>query len=43
MLAGVRDARLLVVSDSVAQGFGAVAGGWTPNGRGAAWPKRLAT
>ena len=42
MLAGVRDARLLVVSDSVAQGFGAVTGGWTPNGRGAAWPKRLA-
>jgi lysophospholipase L1-like esterase len=42
MLAGVRDARLLVVSDSVAQGFGAVAGGWTPDGRGAAWPKRLA-
>ncbi len=42
MLAGVRDARLLVVSDSVAQGFGAVPGGWTPDGRGAAWPKRLA-
>lgn len=42
MLAGVRDARLLVVSDSVAQGFGGVPGGWTPDGRGAAWPKRLA-
>jgi lysophospholipase L1-like esterase len=42
MLAGARDARLLVVSDSVAQGFGGVPGGWTPDGRGAAWPKRLA-
>ena len=42
MLAGTRDARLLVVSDSVAQGFGAVPGGWTPDGRGAAWPRRLA-
>lgn len=42
MLAGVRDARLLVVGDSVAQGFGGVSGGWTPDGRGAAWPRRLA-
>lgn len=42
MRAGVRDARLLVIGDSVAQGYGAVSGGWTPDGRGAAWPRRLA-
>lgn len=42
MRSGVRDARLLVVGDSVAQGYGAVAGGWTPAGRQAAWPRRLA-
>ena len=42
MLAGQRDARLLVIGDSVAQGYGAVPGGWTPNARAAAWPRRLA-
>ena len=42
MQAGGREARLLCIGDSVTQGFGAVSGGWTPNGRAGAWPERLA-
>lgn len=42
MQAGGREARLLCIGDSVTQGFGGVAGGWTPNARGGAWPERLA-
>ncbi|WP_295184410.1 SGNH/GDSL hydrolase family protein [uncultured Brevundimonas sp.] len=43
MQAGGREARLLCIGDSVTQGYGAVSGGWTPNGRASAWPERLAT
>lgn len=42
MQAGGREARLLCIGDSVTQGYGAVSGGWTPNGRASAWPERLA-
>ncbi|KIC59679.1 hypothetical protein RM53_04460 [Brevundimonas nasdae] len=42
MQAGGREARLLCIGDSVTQGYGAVPGGWTPNGRAGAWPERLA-
>jgi lysophospholipase L1-like esterase len=42
MQAGGREARLLCIGDSVTQGYGAVSGGWTPNGRAGAWPERLA-
>ncbi len=42
MQAGGREARLLCIGDSVTQGYGAVPGGWTPNGRASAWPERLA-
>jgi lysophospholipase L1-like esterase len=42
MQAGGREARLLCIGDSVTQGYGAVSGGWTPNGRTGAWPERLA-
>ncbi|GAW41269.1 hypothetical protein SH203_01673 [Brevundimonas sp. SH203] len=42
MQAGGREARLLCIGDSVTQGFGGVAGGWTPNARAGAWPERLA-
>nr|WP_295238039.1 SGNH/GDSL hydrolase family protein [uncultured Brevundimonas sp.] len=42
MQAGGREARLLCIGDSVTQGYGAVSGGWTPNGRAGAWPGRLA-
>ena len=42
MQAGGREARLLCIGDSVTQGFGGVAGGWTMNGRAGAWPERLA-
>lgn len=43
MQAGGSEARLLCIGDSVTQGYGAVSGGWTPNGRASAWPERLAT
>lgn len=43
MQASGREARLLCIGDSVTQGYGAVSGGWTPNGRASAWPERLAT
>ncbi|WP_312572026.1 SGNH/GDSL hydrolase family protein [Brevundimonas sp.] len=42
MQAGGREARLLCIGDSVTQGFGGAAGGWTPNARAGAWPERLA-
>nr|WP_314436858.1 SGNH/GDSL hydrolase family protein [uncultured Brevundimonas sp.] len=42
MQAGGREAQLLCIGDSVTQGYGAVAGGWTPKARSAAWPERLA-
>ncbi|MDQ1192044.1 lysophospholipase L1-like esterase [Brevundimonas vesicularis] len=42
MQASGREARLLCIGDSVTQGYGAVSGGWTPNGRASAWPERLA-
>ncbi|WP_295215264.1 SGNH/GDSL hydrolase family protein [uncultured Brevundimonas sp.] len=42
MQAGGREARLLCIGDSVIQGYGAVSGGWTPNGRASAWPEKLA-
>lgn len=42
MQARGREARLLCIGDSVTQGYGAVSGGWTPNGRASAWPERLA-
>jgi lysophospholipase L1-like esterase len=42
MQAGGREARLLCIGDSVTQGYGGAAGGWTPNGRAGAWPERLA-
>lgn len=42
MQAGGREARLLCIGDSVTQGYGAVSGGWTQNGRASAWPERLA-